>query len=172
MQPKIFIIAGPNGAGKTTFAVEYLPKEIDCLTFINADLIAAGLSPFNPVIAAVRAGRLMLEEIEQCVSDQKTFAFETTLAGRSYAKRIPEWQQLGYQVKLIILSLPTVETAIQRVANRVAQGGHDIPDDVIRRRFDLGRENFRTLYEPLVDEWLEYDNSGDEPVLLKKGKRL
>ena len=120
---KIVIIAGPNGAGKTTFAREYLPREADCVDFINADLIAAGLSPFQPEIAAFRAGRLMLEEIAKRVAQHKSFAFETTLSGRAYARDILAWQGLGYHVKLIFLSLPQVEMAIARVASRVAQGG-------------------------------------------------
>lgn len=120
---KIVIIAGPNGAGKTTFAREYLPREADCVDFINADLIAAGLSPFQPELVSFRAGRLMLEEITRRVDRRASFAFETTLSGRSYARDIAVWQELGYQVKLIFLSLPHVEMAIARVASRAAQGG-------------------------------------------------
>ena len=168
---QIVMIAGPNGAGKTTFAREYLPHEAACVDFINADLIAAGLSPFQPELAAFRAGRLMLEEIVSRVAKRKNFAFETTLSGRSYAHDIVSWQGLGYRVKLIFLSLPHAEMAIARVANRVAQGGHFVPDGVVRRRFAAGLRNFKALYQPLVDDWIHYDNSGIKPKLLEWGSR-
>lgn len=168
---KIVIIAGPNGAGKTTFAREFLPHEANCPVFINADLIAAGLSPFRPEAAAVRAGRLMLEEIETYVSQSRSFAFETTLSGRVYARKIREWQSLGYHVKLIFLSLPNVDMAVARVAARVAQGGHDVPTDIIRRSFESGLIYFEILYKPLVDAWLLYDNSGSKPRILNWGEK-
>lgn len=163
---KIIIIAGPNGAGKTTFAREFLPQEAGCPVFVNADLIAAGLSPFAPERAAIQAGRLMLETIAQHVARRESFAFETTLSGRGYAQRIPQWRQLGYRVELFFLSLPSADMAVQRVAERVRQGGHDIPESTIRRRFDSGARLFRTVYQPLVDQWVLYDNSGDEPLLM------
>jgi len=144
---KIVLIAGPNGAGKTTFAREFLPNEGDCPTFINADLIAAGISPFNPEGVSVRAGRLMLEELENQVRQRKNFAFETTLSGRTYQKKIGDWQNLGYHVKLIFLSLPHADLAVARVAARVAQGGHNIPETTIRRRFALGLDNLETIYQ-------------------------
>ena len=150
--PTIIIIAGPNGAGKTTFAREFLPREANCLTFINADLIARGLSPFRPEEAAVRAARLMLEMIADCVRRGESFAIETTLSGRTYARMIPEWKQAGYQVALFFLQLPSEDLAVARVADRVSQGGHDIPEPVIRRRFHAGVANFHALYKPLVDE--------------------
>lgn len=165
---KIVIIAGPNGAGKTTFAREFLPNEAACPTFINADLIAAGLSPFAPEKAAIQAGRLMLAEIDRHVRCQESFAFETTLAGRGYSTRIPVWQSAGYRTKLIFLRLASVELAIERVAARVRQGGHDIPEAVIRRRYEAGWRNFRELYRNRVDSWQVYDNSGVEPVLLEE----
>lgn len=168
---KIVIIAGPNGAGKTTFAREYLPREADCVDFINADLIAAGLSPFHPEMAAFRAGRLMLEEIARRVHRQKNFAFETTLSGRTYARNIADWQEFGYQVKLIFLSLPQVEMAIARVASRVTQGGHFVPEHVVRRRFAAGLINFKSLYQPVVDTWIHYDNSGIAPKLIEWGEK-
>jgi predicted ABC-type ATPase len=167
---QIVTIAGPNGAGKTTFAREYLPHEAACVDFINADLIAAGLSPFQPELAAFRAGRLMLEEIASRVAQRKNFAFETTLSGRSYAHDILAWQRLGYRVKLIFLSLPHAEMAIARVACRVAQGGHYVPDDVVRRRFSAGLRNFKALYQQLVDDWIHYDNSGIKPKLIELGE--
>jgi predicted ABC-type ATPase len=162
----IIIIAGPNGAGKTTFAREFLPQEASCLTFINADLIAQGLSPFRPEEAAVRAARLMLEMIAECVKRGESFAIETTLSGRTYARMIPQWKQAGYQVALFFLQLPSENLAVARVADRVAQGGHDIPEPVIRRRFHAGIANFHALYKPLVDAWKLYDNSGERPIFI------
>jgi predicted ABC-type ATPase len=123
---RIIIIAGPNGAGKTTFAREYLLKEANCPDFINVDLIAAGLSPFDPDRAAIQAGRIMLSEIERRVRKGDSFAFETTLSGRVYARLIPQWRMAQYHVRLIFLSLPTPDTAIARVKTRVAQGGHNV----------------------------------------------
>jgi len=168
-EKKVVIIAGPNGAGKTTFAREFLPNEAGCPIFVNADLIAEGLSPFAPERAALAAGRLMLNQIQRHVQHSESFAFETTLAGRHYARLIPEWQSAGYRVKLIFLKLPTVDTAMERVATRVAQGGHAIPDGAIRRRFEAGWRNFSELYRPLLDAWQVYDNAGDEPILLEEG---
>jgi len=168
---KIVIIAGPNGAGKTTFAREYLPNEAGCPDFINADLIAAGISPFNPEAAAVHAGRLMLQEIQSHVKQRKSFACETTLSGRSYAQKIPQWQALGYHVKLIFLNLPNADMAVARVAARVAQGGNNVPEDVIRRRFSAGLRNFDKIYKNIVDVWILYDNSGSVPVLLDWGEK-
>ncbi len=168
---KIVIIAGPNGSGKTTFAVEFLPNEADCPVFINADLIAAGLSPFSPEKAAILSGKLMLEQIKSHVLNGDSFAFETTLSGRAYARMIPEWQAAGYRVKLIFLSLPSIEMAIDRVATRVAQGGHHVPGDIIKRRFLSGLNNFHKVYKSLADVWILYDNSQDEPIVLEKGGR-
>ena len=168
-EKKILIIAGPNGAGKTTFAREFLPNEADCPVFVNADLIAMGLSPFRPEAAAIRAGRIMLEQIREHVKKHENFAFETTLSGRTYARMIPAWQAAGYRVKLIFLSLPDVDLAIARVAARVAQGGHGVPEDVIRRRFIAGQRNFDRVYKPLVDYWVLYDNSGETPQLIEEG---
>ena len=168
---RILIIAGPNGAGKTTFAVEFLPNEANCPVFVNADLIAAGLSPFRPNLAAVRAGRLMLQQIGEHVRRGTSFAFETTLSGRGYARRIPRWQTMGYRVKLIFLRLPTPETAVARVAQRVSVGGHGVPKPAIVRRFSRGWRNFENVYRGLVDDWKVYDNSGSTPVLLDEGGR-
>ena len=167
---QIIIIAGPNGAGKTTFAREYLLKEAHCPDFINVDLIAAGLSPFDPDRAAIRAGRLMIAEIERRVRKGESFAFETTLSGHGYARMIPRWRRAGYQVRLIFLSLPNPEIAIARVAMRVAQGGHNVASAVVRRRFDSGLRNFQHVYMKLVDKWEWYDNSGSVPKLLSQGR--
>lgn len=166
---RIVIIAGPNGAGKTTFARDFLPQEADCPDFINADLIAAGLSPFRPDTMAWRAGRLMLEEIADRVRRDESFAFETTLSGLTYAQAIPQWRTAGYHVKLIFLSLPSADMAIMRVAARVAQGGHNVPAAIIRRRFDSGLRNFRERYRQAADAWILYDNSGPEPLVLDSG---
>lgn len=166
---KIVIIGGPNGAGKTTFAREFLPNEAGCPVFVNADLIAAGLSPFQPEAAAFHAGRLMLEEIARHAADGHSFAFETTLSGRTYARMIPAWRTSGYTVKLIFLSLGTPEEAMARVAMRVAQGGHDVPSDTIRRRFASGLCNFLDVYRQRVDYWQWFDNGGDMPLLLGEG---
>jgi len=171
MSRKIIIIAGPNGAGKTTFARAFLPLEAHCPRFINADLIAAGLSPFSPEHAALRAGRLMLDEIAHCVARGENFAFETTLSGLSYLRHIRAWRAQGYHVSLFFLALPSAEMAIARVAERVRQGGHSIPEDVIRRRFAAGERNFRTRYREAVSAWAYYDNSGDEPLMIEWGEQ-
>ncbi len=169
---KVIIIAGPNGADKTTFAREFLPREADCPTFINIDMIAAGLSPFRPERAAVQASRLMIGEMESFLRREESFAVETTLAARGYIRRIPLWQEAGYVVKLIYLWLPSVEMALERVAHCVAQGGHAVPDQVVRRRFEAGWRNFNDMYKERVDGWQLFDNSGPEPVLLDEGGRL
>jgi predicted ABC-type ATPase len=154
---KILNIAGPNGAGKTTFATEFLPNEAGCPEFVNADLIAAGLSPFRPDQVAFAAGRLMLARIAGLVAAGKSFAFETTLSTRSWLRLIPRWKSLGYRVKLYFLKLPDPDLAIRRVRYRVQLGGHAIPENVIRRRFARGCENFENGYRRVVDEWAVYD---------------
>ena len=168
-QRRIIILAGPNGAGKTTFAREYLLKEAHCPDFVNVDLIAAGLSPFDPARAAIRAGRIMLAEIQRRIRKGESFAFETTLSGHMYARLIPEWRSADYQVRLIFLSLPNPEIAVARVAARVAQGGHHVASAVVRRRFDSGLRNFQDVYMELVDKWEWYDNSGNMPRLISAG---
>jgi predicted ABC-type ATPase len=170
MSKKIIIIAGPNGAGKTTFAKSFLPEEAQCPRFINADLIAAGLSPFAPEAAALKAGRLMLKEIAECVRRGDSFAFETTLSGLSFLRQIRQWRAQGYHVSLFFLCLPDAETAIARVAERVRQGGHDIPEAVIRRRFVAGLRNLEEAYKSAVDTWAKYDNVGEKPALLEWGE--
>ena len=168
-QRRIIIVAGPNGAGKTTFAREYLLKEAHCPDFVNVDLIAAGLSPFDPARAAIRAGRIMLAEIQRRTRKGESFAFETTLSGHMYARLIPEWRSADYQVRLIFLSLPNPEIAVARVAARVAQGGHHVASAVVRRRFESGLRNFQDVYMELVDMWEWYDNSGNKPRLISAG---
>ncbi len=169
--PRIVILAGPNGAGESTFARQFLPHEADSPAFVNADLIAAGIAPFEPQKAAIRAGRLMLQEIQRHVMAKESFGFESTLAGKGYAKMIPKWQALGFSVHLIHLRLPSVLSAIDRVAARVAQGGHDIPQGIVARRFHAGWRNFERLYAPLVDTWRVFENSGPLPMLVSQGSR-
>ena len=166
---RILIIAGPNGAGKTTFASEFLANEAECPAFVNADMIAAGLNPFQPTRPALQAGRLMLGMIDTYVGRGESFAFETTLSGRGYARMIPSWRTRGYRVRLYFLRLPTPEMALARVRNRVAEGGHDVSEEVVRRRFEAGWRNFRNIYMDLVDEWALYDASGSVPVVIEGG---
>jgi len=168
---RIIIIAGPNGAGKTTFAKQFLPNEANCLQFINADLIAAGLSPFKPEVAAIQAGKIMLKTMDEHIRKQESFVFETTLAGKIYARKIPQWQALGYRVSLYFLRLRGVEIALDRVATRVKQGGHFIAEDVIKRRYRVGWDNFQSIYAPLVNNWVVYDNSERQPLLIEWGEK-
>jgi predicted ABC-type ATPase len=167
---KVIIIAGPNGAGKTTFARSFLPGEAQLPRFINADLIAQGLAPFAPETAAIRAGRLMLEEIKRSAQSGESFSFETTLAGRGYLRQIKNWRSEGYHVSLYFLSLPNAETAIARVAERVRQDGHNVAEAVIRRRFTAGWYNFQEAYRIAVNDWAVYDNTGKMPILLEWGE--
>ena len=167
---RIVVIAGPNGAGKTTFAREFLPHEANCPDFINADLIAAGLSPFKPETMALRAGRLMLEEIHERIKHGKSFAFETTLSGRTYTKLLRDCRKQGYHVLLVFLSLPNADMAVARVAARVVQGGHNVPETDIRRRFVSGISNFHEIYKKTVDAWTLYDNSGTLPKVIERGE--
>lgn len=166
---QIFIIAGPNGAGKTTFAEVFIPAMPSISQFVNADLIAAGLSPFKPELETVQAGKLMLRQIDKLVAQGVSFCLETTLAGRGYTRKIPQWQAHGYEINLIFLRLDSPETAVARVLARVRQGGHHIPEDVIRRRFIAGWKNFESVYQQLVDYWFVYDNTDNTPELLAQG---
>lgn len=170
MTKKCYILAGPNGAGKTTLANEFLPIEAECLNFINADLIALGLSPFQPEKMAVTAGRLMLRLIDTSVSQEESFAFETTLSGKVYIPKITDWKSKGYEIVIYFLKLPSVEFAIQRVKLRVVQGGHHVPQSVIRRRFDRSWLNFNTYYKPLADAWTVFDASEESPVIIDKSE--
>lgn len=171
MGKEILILAGPNGAGKTTFAREFLTLEANCPTFLNADIMAAELSPGHPERVAVAAARFMLRRIREEVANGNNFAFETTLANRGYAHSIREWQAAGYRVTLWFLALPSAESALARVAQRVLQGGHSIPEEVVRRRFLAGRANFEEVYRGLVDTWVLYDNSDGAPALLDWGEK-
>lgn len=140
--PICLIIAGPNGAGKTTFAREFLPREAGILHFVNADLIAAGLSPLKPELAALAAGRLLLREVDRLASARVDFAFESTLSGLTYATRLKVWKAAGYRVEIVFLRLASVRLALRRIADRVRQGGHRVPPADVRRRFVRGWDNF------------------------------
>ena len=164
--PTVYVIAGPNGAGKTTFASKYLPDFVKCREFLNADLIAAGLSPFAPDTQSVRAGRLLLERINELASHRCDFGFETTLAGRTYWKLLSEMKGSGYRVILLFLWLPLVDIAVIRVANRVRQGGHNVPLDDIHRHYAAGIKNLFKLYRPVLDGWWLYNASELPPELI------
>ena len=164
--PRCIIIAGPNGAGKTTFAREFLPKDAGVIHFVNADLLAAGLSPLNPDLAALKAGRLFLGEMDRLAGAREDFAFESTLSGLVYLSRIKRWKFAGYRIEIVFLRLTSVQLALRRIAARVKQGGHDVPRAAVRRRFDRGWKNFEAAYKPLAETWAVYDNSGDRPRLL------
>lgn len=170
MEKKCYILAGPNGAGKTTFANEFLPIEAECLNFINADLIAQGLSPFQPTKMALEAGRIMIKQIADCLSKNESFAFETTLSGKGYYKKIIEWKKQGYEIIIYFFKLPSVEFAIERVKLRVAKGGHNVPEPDIRRRFKRSWNNFEMIYKPLADSWAVIDTSGDMPVIIDESE--
>lgn len=165
---KCYIIAGPNGAGKTTFANAFLPEEASCLNYVNADLIAQGLSPFNPERVAFEAGRLLLKKLDDLVAKEESFSFETTLSGLNYVRRIEKWRNQGYEIILFFLKLPSEEMAINRVKLRVAEGGHDVPEDVIIRRYHKGWRNFQKHYKNHVDAWVVFDNSGEAPAILEE----
>ncbi len=164
--PTCWIIAGPNGAGKTTFAMEYLPKVAGCTNFVNADLIAAGLSPLAPERELIAASRIFLSEIEENIVAKKDFAFETTLSGRSYLRLIKRMQVEGWRVELVYLALHNVEMSKLRVAERVAHGGHNIPLRDIERRFPRSLNNLFDLFSHAVDHCICFMNDGNEPVLL------
>lgn len=167
--PNCYSIAGPNGAGETTFAEEYLPREGDCIHFVNADLIAKGISPFDPELGSIAAGRILLERVNDLVGKREDFAFETTLSGEGMKERIKNWKDQGYRIKLIFLKLPNVEMAKARVRNRVLKGGHNVPTATIERRFERGLQQIDN-YKKIVDEWVIYDNSGTKPVLIDHEK--
>ena len=161
--PVCTIIAGPNGAGKTTFALKYLPEEAQCENFVNADLIASGLSPLAPQRELIAAGRLFLSEVQRFIQLRTTFAFETTLAGKTYLKRIRDLLRDGWRVDLIYLWLPSVELCRERVAERVVHGGHDIPEEAIIRRFPRSVSNLLGHYAPLCSSTVCLDNSSPVP---------
>ncbi len=164
----VYIIAGPNGSGKTTFAKLFLPNYVNCQNFVNADLIAQGLAPFGPRAEAIKAGKLVLLQIHEYAKRGVDFAFETTLSGKSYASLLTGLKEKGYARHLFFLWIHSPELAIARIKDRVAEGGHHVPAGDVRRRFARGINNFFTLYEPLLDSWMLFDNSKAKPVLIAK----
>ncbi|HQW69656.1 MAG TPA: zeta toxin family protein [Flavobacterium sp.] len=168
-EKNIYIIAGCNGAGKTTASFTILPEILDCKEFVNADEIAKGLSPFQPEKVAFEAGRIMLERIETLLKSSENFAFETTLSTKTYKQKLIQAKANGFKVKLLFFWLPTIEMAINRVAIRVSEGGHNIPSDVIERRYSRGIENLFKIYIPLCDDWAVFDNSDETPELIAEG---
>jgi predicted ABC-type ATPase len=168
-QPRCIVIAGPNGAGKTTFARLYLPQVGRVVRFVNADLIAGGLSPLKPELAAIAAARLVLREIDRLATERQDFAFETTLSGLAYLQRLNTWKREGYRIEIIYLRLRSPQLAIRRVAMRVKQGGHHVPRLDVIRRYGRGWHNFQTVYRAVADSWSVFDNSDRLPLLLEEG---
>ena len=166
---KLYIIAGCNGAGKTTASYTILPEILDCKEFVNADEIAKGISPFQPEKAGIEAGRLMLKRIKRLLESGESFAFETTLSTRSYVQFIERARQLNYQITCLFFWLDSEELAISRVETRVKEGGHHIPEDVIRRRYKSGLKNFFNLFLDKMDNWLFVNNSGDTYEIIAEG---
>jgi predicted ABC-type ATPase len=167
----LYIIGGPNGAGKTTASYSVLPKILYCKEFVNADEIARGLSPFNPESVAIEAGRLMLSRIAELLGRNESFSIETTLSTRSYFRLIEKAHQQGYEVTLLFFWLKSPEQAIERVAERVSKGGHNIPQDIIIRRYHEGLDNLFKIYMPIVDTWLLVNNSETPRSIIATGGR-
>lgn len=169
-RPRVCVLAGPNGAGKTTLAAPLVRDRWGIETFVNADVIAQGLAGFAADAAAIAAGRLMLEQLDGLSRERADFAFETTLASRSFLPRLAAMRAAGYEVLLVFLWLPAVELALLRVKERVRSGGHDVPEATVRRRFRRGIENFHGLYRPAVDRWWCLDGSRVPPQLVAEGE--
>ena len=169
--PQLYFIGGCNGAGKTTASYTVLPEILQCKEFVNADEIARGLSPFNPESMAIEAGKLMLKRINELLHACESFSIETTLSTRSYAKLIKQARAKGYKISLIYFWLNSPELAISRVAQRVRNGGHNIPREVIIRRYAAGISNLFRIYMPLVDYWLLADNSTTPRIIVAEGGR-
>lgn len=170
--PKLFIIAGCNGAGKTTASFTILPEILNCHEFVNADIIAKGLSPFAPEKAAVAAGRILLERVKELMEAGKDFAIETTLATRTHVKMIKEAQERGYIVTILFFWLNMPSLAIERVRLRVQSGGHNVSEDKIRRRYDMGIIHLFQLYLPICDYWIIIDNSNAPMIISEGGKDI
>jgi predicted ABC-type ATPase len=168
--PTLYIIAGPNGVGKTTFADSYLPDEAKQVEFVNADLIARGLSPYGPDLVAFDAGKIALRRIRELIVRRTGFTWETTMSGRSAVAWLREARAAGYFLKAYFLWVGDPEVTLRRVRQRVAEGGHNIAEDVSRRRFFKTLQNFLTIYRPLIDSWKLYDNDLPAPRLLAVGK--
>jgi predicted ABC-type ATPase len=162
----LYIIAGPNGAGKTTFARRFLPDYARCFEFVNVDLIASGLSPFNPERAALKAGRIMLEQIHSLAKRGVDFGFESTLSGKTYVRFLRGMKRGGYSIHIFFLWIKAVELGLERIKLRVRNGGHAIPEATVRRRFGRSLANFLRVYKPLADSWTIFDNSGDIPKMI------
>jgi predicted ABC-type ATPase len=169
--PTLYIIAGPNGVGKTTFADRYLPDEAKQLEFVNADLIARGLSPYNPESAAIEAGRILLRRVRQLILDRTGFTWETTMSGRTAVGWLRQARDAGYILKAYFLWVRKPETTIRRIRQRVIEGGHDITEDVSRRRFFKTIQNFYTMYRPLMTSWKLVQNGLPGPRLLAVEKQ-
>ncbi len=166
---KLYIIAGCNGAGKTTASFTILPEVLDCKEFVNADEIARGLSPFQPEKVAVEAGRIMLSRIRELINDGENFAFETTLSSKVFDNYLREAKQKGFETILLFFWLNKVELAVKRVGVRVSEGGHNIPIEVIKRRYHRGLYNFFKFYKDSVDSWMFVNNSGDSYKEIAQG---
>jgi predicted ABC-type ATPase len=162
----VVVVGGPNGAGKTTWVVQRLPPALKIREFVNADEIARGISPLDPEGNAVAAGLVMIERLNELISTGHSFAFETTCSGRGHITRLRRCREANYRITLVFLWLPSVDIALARVARRVSEGGHRIPDDVVVRRYSAGLRNMRHLYMPLADSAFIYDNSDGEGVLV------
>jgi predicted ABC-type ATPase len=170
-EKNLYIISGCNGAGKTTASYSVLPKLLDCKQFVNADEIAKGLSPFCPESVAIQAGKLMLLRIEELLTADETFSIETTLATRSYSELVKRAQEKGYKVTLLYFWLSSPELAVERVARRVSEGGHNIPKDVIYRRYEKGLKNLFDIFIPIVDSWMIVDNGVEPREIIAKGTK-
>ena len=166
----VYIIAGPNGSGKTTFAKKFLPDYTKCQNFVNADLIAQGLSPFSTQISAIRAGRVVLEQLHYYANKNMDFAFESTLSGKTYINFFKELKRKGYNLHLFFLWIPSPGLALSRIKDRVAEGGHDVPKQDVCRRFGRSIYNFFKFYRPLLNSWMLFDNSEPKPKLIAEEK--
>lgn len=170
--PNLYVIAGCNGAGKTTASFTLLPEILDCNEFVNADEIAKGISPFNVDAVALESGRIMLKRINELLEEKKSFAFETTLSTKSYVSKIKAAKKNGYNVTLVFFWLRNDDLAVERVKVRVKEGGHNIPEKVVRRRYFAGLKNLFKLYLPLCDDWIVFDNSTPDSSLIAEGKGM
>lgn len=170
--PNVYIIAGPNGAGKTTFAKEFLPLYAKCKNFVNADMIAAGLAPFSPESVAIKAGRILVEQVRRLSEQRADFAFESTLSGTSYVNFLKRMKLKGYVIHIFYLWVPKVELALARIKERVAKGGHHVPAQDVKRRFAKSFDHFVRLYRPLADYWSIIDNAAISPRFIVRGVGL